>query len=285
MRSSWTFVSALATLLVLTPSFSQALAADPLQVSLTTDKASYNRGESAQLTLRVTNTGLTPVVVTFNTSQKYDFAALDSSGVTAWTWSQGQVFNPAPSQQTLAPGASWTFTASWAFTTNLGERLADGSYTIRGTFTGQYLGRAGAKTADQAITYFTPDYLQVTFSTDKTTYRWLDTAKMNLRVLNVAPYPLTITFSNGQLYDFSVASSNGSTLWNWAYGKTFSPDPVELVLNPNEAVEFQVSWNLAGNNGLPVSAGTYTASGIFLGNYEGKSGPKGGSSEIRITTL
>jgi hypothetical protein len=414
LSASWSLVLALAVSMVLAPSLSPALAADPLQVQITTNQSDYARGQQAQLTLTVKNTATYPVVVTFSNGKKYDFTAFDASGAAVWTWSQGRVFDPIPSQQTLAPGASWTFSESWSFTTNLGQRLADGSYTLRGTFTGEYVGKAGPKTAEQTVTYFTPDYLQisfsadknsyqrgeqatltltmtntapypltvsfataqrydfnavdahgnvvwtwstgrifepipgertlapgeawvvqevwnfrndagakvpdgdytvsgtllgdyegrsgtksgsqvinlhtpdpifVTFSTDKSTYRRLESAKLTLRVTNVATYPVTISFQNGQFYDFTATNSGGNTVWTWSRGKTFPPEPAEVVLAPDEAVEFTATWTLVDNNGFPVSDGTYTVSGIFLGDYLGKSGPKGGSSQIKVSTL
>jgi len=283
LSSSWSLFFTLALLVVLAP-VSAALAADPLQVSLTADKITYARGEQAQLTLTVTNTSTSPVVVTFTSGQQYDFAALDASGATVWTWSQGRVFSPLPSQQTLAAGASWTYTQPWTFTTNAGQRLADGSYTLRGTFTGNYVGRSGTKTSDTGVTYYTPDYLQVAFSADKSNYERGDIATLTLSITNTAPYALTVSFATAQQYDFSAVNSAGNTIWAWSAGQSFDPTPGSRTLAAGETWVVQQTWNFRDNAGVKVPDGDFTVSGVLLGDYEGRVGTKGGAQVVHLTT-
>lgn len=261
-------------------------AADPLAVRVFTDKATYERGEQALITLEVKNTSALPVTTSYSTSQKYDFTARDSSGAIVWTWSYGKSFGSSTSK-TFAAGETWVVQEVWTFADNAGNAALDDTYSITGTFLGNYLGRSGAKTGTQDVVLFTPDPLEVTFSTDKTSYSKLSSssAALSLTVTNVASYPVTIDFQNGQSFDFSATSSSGTTVWTWSYGQTFDPAPAQLVLAPGESVQYTGSWTFKNNSGSTVADGYYTVSGTFLGQAYGSVPPKGGESQVRVYTL
>jgi hypothetical protein len=280
----WTLALTLALCAALAP-VSQAQAADPLAFQFTADKADYTRGEQAVLTVQVKNTSALPLVINFSSGKQYDFAARDASGATVWTWSTGKSFDPSGSQRVLAAGETWTLQETWAFVTDAGQGVLDGGYTVSGTFLGNYVGKTGSKSGEQALTLTTPDALQVAFTTDKSSYGRFDTAVLTLTVTNTAPYALNLVFNSAQLYDFSATSSAGATVWTWSNGKTFDPTPQEVVLAPGESLQFQTTWGLTQNNGLPASSGTYTVRGTFLGSYYGQQGTKAGESQIQIRPL
>jgi len=276
-------VWALALLTVLTPSISQA--ADPLSVRVYTDKAEYTRGEQALLTLEVKNTSLLPVTVTFGTGQKYDFQAVDASGTAVWTWSTGKNFEGSSSIVVLGAGQTYTAQETWAFVDDAGAPVLDGTFTVSGSYVGQYLGRSGPKVATQDITLITPDPLVVTFAADKGAYQRFSKANLSLTVTNVATYPVVVDFANGQRYEFTAKNSSGQVVWTWSNGKSFGTDPEAIVLAPGESLVFAESWSFAANNGLPVLDGNYTVGGTFVGQYYGAVPPKGGESQVRVYTL
>ena len=281
--ASWLPVWALALLasLVAFPAV-----ADPLAVRVFTDKATYERGEQALITLEVKNTSALPVTASYSTGQKYDFTARDATGTAVWTWSYGKTFGSSTSK-TFAPGETWVVQESWTFADNAGSGVIDGTYSITGSFLGNYLGRSGAKTATQDVSLFTPDPLVATFSTDKSAYSRLSSssAALTLTVTNVASYPVTINFQNGQSFDFSASNSSGTTVWTWSNGQSFDPAPMQVVLAPNESLQFTGAWTFKNNSGANVADGYYTVSGTFLGQYYGAVPPKGGASQIRLSTL
>jgi hypothetical protein len=275
----------LALIPILAPSVSEAQSLDPLTVQVTTDKSDYSRGEQVLLTLQVTNRSPLPVTINFSNGQRYDFTARDVNGNTLWTWSTGRTFDPAPSQ-TLAPGASLTYQESWAFTHDDGAWVLDGAYTVKGTFLGSYAGRSGAKEAEQSVTVVTPDVIQASVSTDKSSYgRFDSSAVLTLTVTNTAAYAVTVSFGSAQFHDFTVKNSAGTTVWTWSNGRTFDPTPQELVLGPGESRQFTSTWPLTNNSGVRVPAGNYTVSGSFLGSYYGQSGPKGGEAPVQVRSL
>lgn len=262
-----------------------AAAADPLTVTVFTDKATYQRGEQAVITMQVKNTSALPVMTSYSTSQEYDFTARDANGTAVWTWSYGKTFGSSTSK-TIGAGETVVFQETWAFTDNAGAGVFDGTFSITGTFLGNYLGRSGAKTGTQDVSLFTPDPLQVTFATDKSSYSKLSSpAALSLTVTNIASYPVTIDFQNGQSFDFSAKNSSGTTVWTWSNGKTFDPAPAQLVLAPGESVQYTGTWSFKNNSGSTVADGYYTLGGTFLGQAYSSASPKGGESTVRVYSL
>jgi hypothetical protein len=283
LSSSYTLALTLALCAALAPLASEA--ADPLSVQFTADKADYLRGEEAVLTLSVKNTSALPLVVSFSNGQQYEFAATDANGATLWTWSYGKSFSPSGSQRILSPGETLTVQETFTFVGNDGQGLLDGAYTVSGTFLGNYMGKTGPRTGQQLVTLTTPDPLEVSFTTNKSTYRRFESAVLTLTLTNTASYALTVQFDSAQLYDFTARNSGGSTVWAWSNGKSFDPTPQELVLAPGESVQFQQSWGFVNNSGLAVGDGTYTVSGTFLGQFYGQTGPETGEAQVQLRTL
>lgn len=282
--ASWTPVWIFALLVGLGTAL-PAVAADPLAVRVFTDKSTYDRNEQALLTLEVKNTSALPVTVSFSNGQQYDFTARDANGTTLWTWSKGKTFGSQPTSKTLAAGETWQVQETWAFVDDAGSSLLDGTFTLTGTYLGQYLGRSGTKAGTQDVVLQTSDPLVATFSTDQASYSRLSSAPLHLTVTNVATYPVTIDFQNGQQYEFSARNSSGQVVWTWSTGKTFDSQPSEVVLAPGESLSFTESWTFKNNSGSSVADGYYTVSGTFLGQAYGAIPPKGGESQIRVYTL
>ncbi|WNG35232.1 hypothetical protein F0U61_17365 [Archangium violaceum] len=280
LMSAWTLA-----LLVALGMAAPAAAADPLAVRVFTDKSTYDRNEQAQLTLEVKNTSSFYVSVSFGSGQQYDFVARDASGATLWTWSNGKTFSPFGSSKALAPGETWSVQETWTFVDNTGSSLLDGTFSITGTYLGNYLGRSGTKSGTQDVVLQTSDPLVATFSTDKASYSRFTSAPLHLTVTNVAAYPVAISFQNGQQYEFSARNSSGQVVWTWSTGKSFDPAASELVLAPGESLTFNESWSFNNNNGGGIADGYYTVSGTFLGQAYGAVEPKGGESQIRVYTL
>jgi hypothetical protein len=282
----WTLAVVLALCAAMAPSVSEAQTSDPVQFTFTADKSDYLRSEQALLTIKVKNTSGLPVVLNFSSGKKYDFTARDASGVTVWSWSYGRTFDPSSSQRVLAAGETWTIQETWAFVGNDGQGVFDGAFTVSGTFLGTYVGNSGSKTGSQVVTLSTPDALDVTFATNKSSYGAFDSsAVLTMTVTNTASYAVTVVFNSSQSYDFTATNSAGTTVWTWSNGKTFDPTPQQFVLAPGESWQFQESWNLTQNNGSRVPAGNYVIRGTFLGTYYGQGGPKGGQTQIQVRSL
>jgi hypothetical protein len=73
------------------------------------------------------------VVVQFDTAQIYDFIVVDAGTARVrWQWSEGLGFNQTPTELTIGPGSSRSFTATWDGQLRDGSHLPAGTYQARG---------------------------------------------------------------------------------------------------------------------------------------------------------
>jgi hypothetical protein len=85
--------------------------------------------DSVRFALRVTNATAEPVNLTFSSGQSFDFV-VEREGREVWRWSDDMMFTQAIRQETMAPGATRNYGATW-----VPPRGASGRYTVRGVLT------------------------------------------------------------------------------------------------------------------------------------------------------
>ena len=94
-------------------------------------------GGSVQFVLQVTNTSSAAVPLEFSSGQSFDFAVV-RDGREVWRWSADQMFTQALRSETIAPGATRTYTASWNPPAGMrGEFTASGVLTATNHPVGQ----------------------------------------------------------------------------------------------------------------------------------------------------
>lgn len=83
-------------------------------------------GDAVDLALTVTNAGDDPVTLSFRTGQRVDFVARAAGGgKQVWRYGEGRMFTQVLGSETLDPGESTTYTATWS-------NPPAGSYEIEG---------------------------------------------------------------------------------------------------------------------------------------------------------
>lgn len=97
-----------------------------LDVTVRTDRSTYDQNDAVQLTLTARNTSDAPVDLEFTSSQRYDFRVENAAGSTVWTWSATRSFAQVLGEETFAPGEE----RSWSST--VGADLSPGGYTAVG---------------------------------------------------------------------------------------------------------------------------------------------------------
>ena len=97
-----------------------------VEVSVTTDKTEYARGEPVVIQLQVTNHTDESLTFNFTSGQRYDFLIQNEAGETVWRWSADKGFIQVLGEDVLAVGDILTYSESF------GGELAAGSYTIVG---------------------------------------------------------------------------------------------------------------------------------------------------------
>ena len=70
--------------------------------------------DTVNFVLHLTNSGTQPLVLEFNSSQRYDFQVRTPAGDAVWTWSADKVFGQMVGSETIASGDSREFRDHWA---------------------------------------------------------------------------------------------------------------------------------------------------------------------------
>ncbi|MEN6519997.1 MAG: BsuPI-related putative proteinase inhibitor [Armatimonadota bacterium] len=94
-----------------------------------TDKQSYSLGEAVRITFVVENTTQQDIVFRFPSGQIYDIW-VEKDNKEVWRWSRGKFFTQALTSITLKPGEKRTFEVTWNQTSNDGQQVSPGAYSI-----------------------------------------------------------------------------------------------------------------------------------------------------------
>jgi LysM repeat protein len=105
---------------------------DGLLYTIVTNKRTYSRGESVNITLVKTNTSSRPRSLFYTTSQRFDFQAVRTDGTVVWRWSRDRSFTQRGSTVTLQPGESQVFNATWDQRNQQGNLVTPQEINIRG---------------------------------------------------------------------------------------------------------------------------------------------------------
>lgn len=110
-----------------------------LTLEFKTSAAQLKHGEKLTLTLTISNRSAAPIVLNYNSGQKYDFflAAPANAGLNnrvtpqaqLWNWAYDKAFIAVLLNETLDAGASRQFTAEWDGRNNKGE-LLEGEFAL-----------------------------------------------------------------------------------------------------------------------------------------------------------
>jgi type IV secretory pathway TrbF-like protein len=94
---------------------------------------SFVLGEPIRFEFEIRNVTQSTVVVQFDTAQIYDFIVVDAGTARVrWQWSEGLGFTQTPTEITVAPNSSRSFTATWNGQLRDGSQLPAGTYQARG---------------------------------------------------------------------------------------------------------------------------------------------------------
>jgi hypothetical protein len=118
-----------------------AIGANPVAVTLATDKKTYAAKEPVKLTLTAKNPSRVPVRLTFNSGMKYDFEIRKGkapSGDRVWQWSRGRMFIQMVTFATVLPGKTLVFSETLTPGENGPDgkpvaELMPGTYTVTAT--------------------------------------------------------------------------------------------------------------------------------------------------------
>jgi|GEM_PF-1815699 len=104
---------------------------DSVKYYMATDKSTYTLGDSVHMCYSVTNYKSSPILLTFPSTQEFDFYVVrDTTGV--WLWSWGKLFFYIVILVDLDPEESFEAVYSWNMTNNYGNQIIYGDYEVTG---------------------------------------------------------------------------------------------------------------------------------------------------------
>lgn len=108
----------------------QPASQDDLSLVATSSKKSYLKGETVEMNLALANPGKNPVTIIFGTERRFDFVVRNADGDKVWDSSanNGPIIKLGP--QTLQPGETKNYSASWNQDVQGNGKLKPGKYTI-----------------------------------------------------------------------------------------------------------------------------------------------------------
>ncbi len=230
-------------------------------------------GERVIMVLYVTNEGEQPVTRRYASGQMYDFVVRDSLGQEVWRWSYGRGFTDAIEHQIFDAGKTVFYRVEWNQEDNAGDQIPPGSYTISAIDVGcSLLPPRSCDLGDSTELEILPppdpidctgDSLEASLTVDggNTSFAAGQPITLALALENCGTEPVTRTYSDSQLYDFSVRDEGGEELWRWSHGWGFTLAITERTFEPGEAVHYWVVWNQDTNDGQDVGPGTYEVFG------------------------
>lgn len=97
---------------------------------VTTDKNEYALNESVRFLFTITNSTNTPITLTFNTSQIYDFEIV-KDGKVVFKWGIGRMFAQVITKVTVPANGTKAFSVVWGMVDNKGNKVDVGTYSVR----------------------------------------------------------------------------------------------------------------------------------------------------------
>ncbi len=113
-----------------------------LQTQLSTSNRTYRRGDTMILSFTVRNTTSQPVVLSFPTTQQYDWTISSMHKRTVYQWMSDKRFAAVPTTVVVPAGQTTTFSSSWVIPAN----LKSGMYRITFTVLADELGERASRT-------------------------------------------------------------------------------------------------------------------------------------------
>ena len=102
----------------------------PMQLKVSLDKTHFPIGEPLAFRLSLVNTSKSAQEIRYFSGQRFDISIVDATGKSVWNWAANKRFTRSISRQTLAPGQTQTFEATWDGQPLPDAKITPGTYTV-----------------------------------------------------------------------------------------------------------------------------------------------------------
>jgi hypothetical protein len=107
------------------------------------DKTNYDPGQPIEMTFTIANCGDVETTLTFPTTERYVFNALDAAGNKVWSTEDGKVFNEIQGTEKIGVNKTIVYTETWDQKDSNGQQVPDGQYKIQAFSVGCTSGQTG----------------------------------------------------------------------------------------------------------------------------------------------
>ncbi len=234
----------------------------PLSFSLATDKARYKSGETVRFSMTLRNDSNENRDLQFGSGQNFDVVVTAPDSTTpVFQWSRGRFFTQSVRDETLAPGESRTFEATWD------GKNADGK-SVAGQFGSVALLKTSDKIRSKTVGFsIAPGEAKPTPApvsplvfgvvTDRESYKKGQPIRFDMTLLNPTAQTQNYEYPSGQSYEVDVLSRDGRLLWRWSQGQMFTLMIRGRRLPAGESERFFTLWNARKADGKPLQKGVY----------------------------
>ena len=238
MRTMVSVVLALALLAgcALLPARAADIRYAPPTVHLMLDSTSYEPGATFAWRYTLYNGNDHPLDLVFPTTQVYDLAIWKGEAMLA-RWSTGKEFAAVTSTTTVGMGETIELTGSWT----LPAPLEPGTYRMEFILTSTTPESTGTS-AEFVVQPAVADSLQVRFTSDHLIYRVGTALSVQCVITNTSDRDVTLSFPTEQQYDWSIVECHGTTVFDWAEGRTFAAQLTTLTIPAGGSTTFEGSW-------------------------------------------
>ena len=201
-----------------------------------------------------------------DTLQQEIFLTTDQSKVFDPTTKKGEIISRNPGDMKYffdaEPDATGDITYYW------GIRVSD-DYNLTDARSGSFVVKQKVILPPASLV----PTLQISDINDKTqnvtNFYPYDTVWFQTGVKNLTAGPGTMSFSTDKRFDILVKDLQGNVVWNYDFGKTFAnvTSSIDVAGNANLNL-YQFQWDLTGNNGAKVPAGTYNVALVYYADNQ-----------------
>lgn len=119
--------------------------------------------------------------------------------------------------------------------------------------------RSGSKPQQPPAPAIRAGEIEVSATTDKSTYRAGEAVTINIVAQNQDEREREITYGSGQSFDVTITPVGRSTpRWDWSHGRAFTLALRYKTLAPGERMTFSTTWEQKDNDGKTMPPGKYS---------------------------
>lgn len=239
------------------PNNQQVNNATALIFEVSTDKSIYEVNETIMIQLKITNPTDFEITLDFSSSYQFDYTISSEQGQ-VYRWSKDKGFLDVLTYLKI-PAHDSHIKIFYHIPEDY--PLESGIYTIEGIVV-EYFTDTTQIEIEQENNATARDLIFM-FSTDGQSYDVNETIMILLRLINPTDSLITLDFSSGYQFDYTITSAKGQ-LYRWSDDKAFIQMLTNIKINPHDS--YTRTFNHTPED-YPLLPGSYSIEGVVVGYF------------------